>query len=955
MPDIVCGDFVFVSDFDSSNIAHAEQVVRKEPANDGVDFEFNVWTHPDCAGTEFENNNRSWFYFGVTGGVPFATVKLNVVNLNRQCKMYSQGMAPVTRTSPGKLHWERIRDRPTFSMEDNIFTVSWKYRTLENLRAITYFAFTYPFSYTDLQASLRNIDIRFLKSTERGPRLKKTKKSINKRIDLSRKIQKKEKVQRHRLDDIYYKRETICLTCEGRKVDLLTITSYHGITSQREPRYAGLFPEKDVDRPFRFVGKKVIFLSARVHPGETPSSFVMNGVIQLLISRDDPVAISLRRLYVFKLMPMLNPDGVSHGHYRTDMRGVNLNRFYLNPSPLYQPSVYAAKAVILYHFNGNESEDLSMSVDSKSEKPPRITQSKSEDCFLSLSKDMSETPSSAPVRAIAFVDSKTSLSSAIPAMKVESMPEAMNVALEKLGPDGAPASKNIGSENLDLPQNPSVADPPVEIDFNSIKLELAAGGSAEPAKPAQIFSTEMVGAVGVIELKGQEEMKQGLIGNDCDNQGCDDKLGVSDASDVICKVEKVSQESESLSRETLSSLRLSPMQASVSQDSLLSPKLFAKKAPWTNQPKAGCESPDSELFLYVDFHGHASKKGIFMYGNHFSNTLDQVECMLLPKLMSINSQNFHFNACNFTEKNMYLRDRRDGLSREGSGRVAVWKTTGLLKSYTLECNYNTGRLVNTLPPPLRSLEKRHHNLLVPPKYTPQVFEEIGKALGASILDLTGSNPNSRLANSEYYSLNGVRDWLKLQQIAENNLTALQRTVVNKQFKKLTGSQPPKSDDPANAENVPLACSSKLPSDSKAGIKVANLTLDKKENIVLSVNQQNKKLRQKTSKINSILQVRAKCATINAIPGSSKGIAKPKPSVTENVIVKKGPKRIKISEDGKIKWGKLVASTSKRKDSKLDENASLLWKSTSRLEKKSSADGSRRFVTPEKRRKKSKPK
>lgn len=28
------------------------------------DYEFNVWTHPDCHGTEFENGNRS-VYLGM--------------------------------------------------------------------------------------------------------------------------------------------------------------------------------------------------------------------------------------------------------------------------------------------------------------------------------------------------------------------------------------------------------------------------------------------------------------------------------------------------------------------------------------------------------------------------------------------------------------------------------------------------------------------------------------------------------------------------------------------------------------------------------------------------------------------------------------------------------------------------------------------------------------------------
>ena len=50
-----------------------------------------------------------------------------------------------------------------------------------------------------------------------------------------------------------------------------------------------------------------------------------------------------------------------------------------------------------------------------------------------------------------------------------------------------------------------------------------------------------------------------------------------------------------------------------------------------------------------------------------------------------------------TERNMYLKDRHTGAGREGSGRVAAFKATGLVQSYTLECNFNTGRLVNCVP------------------------------------------------------------------------------------------------------------------------------------------------------------------------------------------------------------------------------------------------------------------
>ena len=46
---------------------------------------------------------------------------------------------------------------------------------------------------------------------------------------------------------------------------------------------------------------------------------------------------------------MLNPDGVSRGHYRTDQKGVNLNRVYLNPDFESHPSIYASRSLILFY------------------------------------------------------------------------------------------------------------------------------------------------------------------------------------------------------------------------------------------------------------------------------------------------------------------------------------------------------------------------------------------------------------------------------------------------------------------------------------------------------------------------------------------------------------------------------------------------------------------------------
>lgn len=77
---------------------------------------------------------------------------------------------------------------------------------------------------------------------------------------------------------------------------------------------------------------------------------------------------------------------------------------------------------------------------------------------------------------------------------------------------------------------------------------------------------------------------------------------------------------------------------------------------------------------------------------------------------------------------LLYRGKRDGLSKEGSGRVAIYKSTGLIKCYTLECNYNTGKYVNVLPARGKDKAPRAVNL-VPPKYTPAIFEEVSEDYG----------------------------------------------------------------------------------------------------------------------------------------------------------------------------------------------------------------------------------
>lgn len=101
----------------------------------------------------------------------------------------------------------------------------------------------------------------------------------------------------------------------------------------------------------------------------------------------------------------------------------------------------------------------------------------------------------------------------------------------------------------------------------------------------------------------------------------------------------------------------------------------------------------SRLYGYIDLHAHAGKKGCFIYGNSV-DFRNQIEICMFCKLLQMNSPYFEYNQSNFTEKNMYSKDKADGLSKEGSGRVAIYKQTKINLCFTLECNYNMGSITN---------------------------------------------------------------------------------------------------------------------------------------------------------------------------------------------------------------------------------------------------------------------
>nr|CAJ2472098.1 unnamed protein product [Leishmania braziliensis] len=151
---------------------------------------------------------------------------------------------------------------------------------------------------------------------------------------------------------IYFHREVLCKSLEGRDITLLTISDCSGMTLER----AHLISKEDglpyssalgqTERPFSFSGKQYVVLTARVHPGECPGSHLMHGCIDFLLNCTDSRAAALRRNFVFYIVPMLNPDGVVRGHSRVDSNGVDLNRMYRDPSPKQHPAPYAVLALL---------------------------------------------------------------------------------------------------------------------------------------------------------------------------------------------------------------------------------------------------------------------------------------------------------------------------------------------------------------------------------------------------------------------------------------------------------------------------------------------------------------------------------------------------------------------------------------------------------------------------------
>ena len=70
----------------------------------------------------------------------------------------------------------------------------------------------------------------------------------------------------------------------------------------------------------------------------------MEGIVRFLVD-DSEFSDLLRSMYVFKIVPMLNPDGVIIGNYRCSLAGQDLNRQWRDPPKHLFPEIYYTKEV----------------------------------------------------------------------------------------------------------------------------------------------------------------------------------------------------------------------------------------------------------------------------------------------------------------------------------------------------------------------------------------------------------------------------------------------------------------------------------------------------------------------------------------------------------------------------------------------------------------------------------
>lgn len=243
----------------------------------------------------YSGKHTQWFYFQVKNTRSRVSYRFTITNLMKKNSLYNAGMKPLMYSEHDAglrgEGWRReggdIRYYRSSQEGVALYCLTWTFQFPHD-NDTCYFAHCYPYTYSDLSRDLQ----RWTSDPARSQ---------------------------------YCKLRALCRSLAGNTVYLLTITS-----PSTHPA---------------LVHKKAVVVTARVHPGETNGSWMMRGFLDFILS-DSLDAQILRDTFVFKVVPMLNPDGVIVGNYRCSLSGRDLNRYYRSMLKDSFPCIWHMRAMV---------------------------------------------------------------------------------------------------------------------------------------------------------------------------------------------------------------------------------------------------------------------------------------------------------------------------------------------------------------------------------------------------------------------------------------------------------------------------------------------------------------------------------------------------------------------------------------------------------------------------------
>uniref|UniRef100_A0A8W7JEI1 Peptidase M14 domain-containing protein n=1 Tax=Anopheles albimanus TaxID=7167 RepID=A0A8W7JEI1_ANOAL len=259
------------------------------------EFEYDLFLRPDTCNPRY----RFWFNFTVDNVKQDQRVIFNIVNINKSRNLFKDGMTPLVK-STSRPKWQRLLRCEVFyyksPVHQNHYVLSFAFG-FDKEDEVYQFALTFPYSYSKMQAYLNALELKFPETFERS---------------------------------------SLGMSIQNRKLELVTFD--------------------EVKKPDKVDQKNVIHMVvvlARIHPGESPSSYVVQGLIEFLAAATQPIAKALREHVVFKIVPMLNPDGVFLGNNRCNVVGHDLNRSWNRLSQYTHPTLSAVMKMLKEYDNSS--------------------------------------------------------------------------------------------------------------------------------------------------------------------------------------------------------------------------------------------------------------------------------------------------------------------------------------------------------------------------------------------------------------------------------------------------------------------------------------------------------------------------------------------------------------------------------------------------------------------------